>query len=339
MALNEGSHGTNTSSGLWYPPKSFYLEGDSGTEFQKQENPHISGETCGSVFWVKLNQRFHRTFPDDERYVAEIERSLLNIGVANQASRVGDDLAGVRSFALLHGHKNVIQNISTCCEGQGTRLHGSLPEYLFSPYTPHHRSGAAGVSVDIYAASSFDFGLGVLHIASSFPYPQPPNTPINITVTGLTAAAVGLITGTEFEIALRVPGWLATATATVLLNGEPHATPPKGSFLKIKRIWENGDMISLDLPMGFRVTGYVGKNQISGRRRAAYEFGPTLLAAVPANSSSWTNASNAATSCLHLHGVNATAPGDWLKPAERGSMRFQVPSSAVTGGGAVAFVP
>ena len=36
-------------------------------------NPHISGETCGSVFWVKLNQRFHRTFPDDERYVAEVK--------------------------------------------------------------------------------------------------------------------------------------------------------------------------------------------------------------------------------------------------------------------------
>ena len=29
----------------------------------------------GSVFWVKLNQRYHNHFPDDERYVAEIERS------------------------------------------------------------------------------------------------------------------------------------------------------------------------------------------------------------------------------------------------------------------------
>jgi hypothetical protein len=44
----------------------------------------------------------------------QIERSLLNIGVANQAIKVGDQLAGVRSFALLHGHKNKIQNISTC---------------------------------------------------------------------------------------------------------------------------------------------------------------------------------------------------------------------------------
>jgi hypothetical protein len=36
MALNEGSHGTDLNSGLWYPPKSYYLEGDSSTGFQKQ---------------------------------------------------------------------------------------------------------------------------------------------------------------------------------------------------------------------------------------------------------------------------------------------------------------
>ena len=41
----------------------------------------------------------------------------------------------------------------------------------------------------------------------------------------------------EMELAVRIPSWLATPTATVLLNDAPHATPPKGSFLKIKRIY------------------------------------------------------------------------------------------------------
>ena len=76
------------------------------------------------------------------------------------------------------------------------------------------------------------------------------------------------------ELALRIPSWLATPTATVLLNGAPHATPRKGSFLKIKRLWHSGDSISLFLPMGFRATEYVGKNQIAGHRRVAYEYGP-----------------------------------------------------------------
>jgi DUF1680 family protein len=78
----------------------------------------------------------------------------------------------------------------------------------------------------------------------------------------------------EMELALRIPSWLATPVGTVLLNGAPHATPPKGSFFKIKRVWQNGETISLDLPMGFRVTEYAGKNQISGHRRVAFEYGP-----------------------------------------------------------------
>jgi hypothetical protein len=142
QAINEGSNGLNLSSGLWYPPKSYYLEGDAGSSFQPiASHSHKTGETCGSVFWVKLNQRFHYQFPTDERYVAEIERSLLNVGVANQAPGIGSTLAphaGIRSFALLHGHKNNLQNISTCCEGQ---VHPLIPSLILShtlSHTPSH---------------------------------------------------------------------------------------------------------------------------------------------------------------------------------------------------------
>ena len=336
MALNEGSSGTNLSAGLWYPPKSYYLEGDSTTGFQAQGNPHISGETCGSVFWIKLNQRFHQHFPDDERYVAEIERSLVNIGVANQAAQIGSPLAGVRSFALLHGHKNKIQNISTCCEGQGTRLHGSLPEYLFSPYTAAHTSGGQGVSIDIFAAASHDFLLAGaaarLTIDSAFPYPQPEGQPITITLHDRSG---GGLEAAEFEIALRIPGWLATPTAHVTVTNEEARHPARGSYLKIRRVWQHGDTIGLTLPMGFRVTDYVGKNQIAGRKRAAFEYGPTLLLAVPSANAAWDNATN----CLHLRGVNASAPEEWLASAESGALHFKAPTTAVAGGGSVVFRP
>ena len=161
MAINEGSNGTNVSSGLWYPPKSYYLEGDGGDGFQKKgSHVHKTGETCGSVFWIKFNQRYHHHFPKDVRYVWEMERSLLNIGIANQSPGVGGNLApiaGIRSFAFLHGHKNFLQHNTTCCEGQGTRLHGSLPEYLYSLMV-----GGKGVSVDIYMASTIHFAVGAV---------------------------------------------------------------------------------------------------------------------------------------------------------------------------------
>ncbi len=44
-----------------YPPRSYFLT-------------RHTGELCGSVFWIKLNQRFHLLDPEDEKYVTEIER-------------------------------------------------------------------------------------------------------------------------------------------------------------------------------------------------------------------------------------------------------------------------
>ena len=62
-------------------------------------------------------------------YVAEMERSIYNVGLAAQVA----DGSRIRYFARLHGYKQPGYNIGTCCEGQGTRMFGQLPEYLYNP--------------------------------------------------------------------------------------------------------------------------------------------------------------------------------------------------------------
>ena len=49
-----------------------------------------SGELCGNVFWALLNQRLHRLWPTNESFVGEIERSILNVGLA----ALGDATSG-----------------------------------------------------------------------------------------------------------------------------------------------------------------------------------------------------------------------------------------------------
>ena len=39
-------------------------------------------ELCGSVFWTLFNQRFHRLFPENESFAFEMERSVVNVGLA-----------------------------------------------------------------------------------------------------------------------------------------------------------------------------------------------------------------------------------------------------------------
>jgi hypothetical protein len=85
IALNEGGAGV-------YPPGSYFL-GQKAT-----------GELCGSSFWIRFNQRYHRLRPELEVYTAEIERSLINVILANQAAPDADP-PGIRYFAQLEGAK------------------------------------------------------------------------------------------------------------------------------------------------------------------------------------------------------------------------------------------
>ncbi|MFA6948055.1 MAG: beta-L-arabinofuranosidase domain-containing protein, partial [Eubacteriales bacterium] len=71
-------------------------------------------ELCCTSFWIFLNQRLHRLFPDREVYVGEIEKSLYNVAIANQDG--GD---GIRYFAYLEGHKQESGLVHCCC-GVGT---------------------------------------------------------------------------------------------------------------------------------------------------------------------------------------------------------------------------
>ena len=257
-------------------------------------------------------------------YVGEIERSLLNIGIANQAATVGAPVSGIRSFALMHGHKNEMRNISTCCEGQGTRLHGSLPEYIFSlirPPPPVAADGAyAGVTVDLYAAASITFqvaaaggggsGAHATVTTGGFPFPYS-NDKHSLATVSIALGGGGAL---EFSVDLRIPAWTAAAQVRIGLNGNAtFAIGQAGSYVPIRRAWRDGDVLALDLPMALRATEYVGLNQVRGFRRVAYEFGPTLLAARPTAPGAWSNA----TDCLELDGALADPldPSSWLTQA------------------------
>ena len=58
------------------PPKSYMLHAELE-------------ELCGNSFWAFLSQRFHLLDPENEKYVAEIEKSIYNVAMANQAGSQG----------------------------------------------------------------------------------------------------------------------------------------------------------------------------------------------------------------------------------------------------------
>jgi hypothetical protein len=217
------------------------------------------GEFCGSSFWTFLSQRFQSMAPDQERYAAEIEKSIYNVALANQ-----DGTYGLRYHTILVGKKEKGTRINTCCEGQGTRLLGSLPEhiYLIAP---------DGVYVNLFEPSTLAWKqngepLG-LQMDTRFPFENQ----VKLTVTAAQP--------TSMKLRVRVPSW-ATGKMDVAVNAADPIAGEPGTFLVLDRVWNGGDAVTFTLPAGFALAEYTGVDKIAGHKRYSLTYGPLLYAAV-----------------------------------------------------------
>jgi DUF1680 family protein/mannose/cellobiose epimerase-like protein (N-acyl-D-glucosamine 2-epimerase family) len=233
-----------------YPPKSYYLH-------------RSTGELCGSVFWAFLNQRFHLLYPEEEKYVNEIEKSIYNNLIANQ-----DGDKGIRYHSVLVDQKDIESRqphcMSTCCEGQGTRMMGALPEFIYS-------IADDGVYVDLYASSTIKFpvekGMMTLNMETRFPYDR--KVELKVKVSDLASS----------KIRIRIPSW-AAHDMQIDVNGKKMAAGKPGTYVTLSGQWKNNDVISFTLPMNFRMTKYSGEEKETGYDRYALEYGPILMACV-----------------------------------------------------------
>jgi hypothetical protein len=238
-----------------YPPSSYRLHAKTG-------------ELCGNSFWSFYSQRFHLLWPGEEKYVAEIEKSIYNVALANQ---VGTE--GIRYTASLVGRKDFGRNpanssarpsirSNTCCEGQGTRLLGAMPEFIYSV-------AQDGLYVNLFAASEIEWKhrgqMVKVEMATEFPY--RPDVELRIS----TRRPIRLV------LHLREPSWVADPI-DIRVNGKTHTGLKACATLD--REWRDGDTISLTLPMGFRLSAYTGQERVPGQEQFALEYGPILMALV-----------------------------------------------------------
>lgn len=219
-----------------------------------------TGETCGSVFWTRFNQRFQLMHPDEEKYANEIEKSIYNVGIANQVGA-----HGIIYHARLVGMKgdlSVPLCTNSCCEGQGTRLLGSLPEYIFS-------IASDGLYVNLFEPSS----IAWTHAGAEMKVDLQGNFPMSPDVS----LAITASRPVQASIRIRVPSW-AAAPMQISVHHQAAVSGDPGSYVTLDRTWSTGDTVQFTLPMQLKLTRYTGLDQIEGSERFALEYGPVLLA-------------------------------------------------------------
>lgn len=219
----------------------------------------LLGELCGSSFWTFLSQRFQLMYPDDERYVTEIEKSIYNVAMANQQGS-----HGLRYHTILVGKKEDGTRKNTCCEGQGTRLIGSFPEHIYS-------IASDGLYLNLFEPSTITWKQAsedmTLRMETRFPYDKQ----VKLTISTNRPTAM--------KLRVRVPSWAMTQM-NVAINGEIAAMGKPGSYLILDRTWSTGDTVAFTLPAAPVLTEYKGEDQIRGHKRYSLTYGPLLYAAV-----------------------------------------------------------
>ncbi len=166
----------------------------------------------------------------------------------------------------MEGEKEKSTHENTCCEGQGTRLVGSLPEHIYS-------IAPDGLYIHLYEPSTVQWKENgremSLMVETRFPLANEVEATIKVSAP------------TPSKIRVRVPSW-ASGEMEVSMNGKPAAAGKPGTYLVLDRQWSNGDKVSFTLPASLRVTRYRGDDTVAGKTRYSVEYGPILLAAVGA---------------------------------------------------------
>ncbi|MEZ4668213.1 MAG: glycoside hydrolase family 127 protein [Anaerolineae bacterium] len=101
------------------------------------------------------------------------------------------------------------------------------------------------------------------------------DVPVTVTETtnypfeGQISFEFELATSCEFTFQLRIPDW--AQQATVLINGTAQTIEQAGSFYSVRRVWQSGDRLELDLPMDVRLTS--GHNGLVSVHRGPLLYG------------------------------------------------------------------
>ncbi len=233
------------------PPKSYVVD------------KSLMGEACGSVFWINLNLRLLELFPDQEQYAHEIEESLFNVMLAAQ-----DDGGNIIYHNVLSGHKQPPRCGSTCCEVTSTDLFARLPELIYSRATS---------TIFIHQLIASEFKLADADCTLTLSTDFPVSETLSLTVD--TAQPV------QLDLRIRIPRDL-DGEVRAMLNGEVVATGTPGSYLRIDRLWNDRDEVSLVLKPALRFAIYEGVEQPApDHDRGAFLYGPLLLALIEGDGS------------------------------------------------------
>ncbi|MDI6402988.1 glycoside hydrolase family 127 protein, partial [Balneolaceae bacterium ANBcel3] len=214
-------------------------------------------ETCNTYNMMKLSRQLFLT-SGNVRYIDYYERAMYNHILSSQHPGHG----GLVYFTPMRpGHYRVYSNPEKtfwCCVGSGIENHTKYGELIYA-----HSSN--GLYVNLFVPSKVDWKDKGLALVQETTYPESEQSMLTLS----------LDQSQRFDINVRHPQWLADGEMIIEINGESIPSESQsGSYMRINRMWSDGDQIRVHLPMST-----YGEYMPDGSPYMAILHGPLVMAA------------------------------------------------------------
>lgn len=230
----------------------FHPVDDFRNLLESREGP----ETCNTYNMLRLTERLFVMEPK-AGYADYYERALYNHLLASIHPQ---DPGYVYFTPIRPRHYRVYSepdHCFWCCVGSGLENPGKYGEFIYA-------RAKDGIYVNLFIPSELTVSHGI-RLRQETKFPFEPRTRITLELSKPST----------FTLRLRHPSWVAKDALKVTANGKQlDVTSDPSSYAGIRREWQNGDTIEVELPMTTTL-----ERLPDGSDWAAILHGPIVLAA------------------------------------------------------------
>ena len=247
--------------------------GESFGEDYELPNDTAYCETCAAIANAMWNHRMS-LLHGDAKYIDVLERVIYN-GFLSGISLSGNKFFYPNPLASEGKYQRSPWFGCACCPTNIVRFMPSLPGYAYA-------QEADNVYVNLFIAGSAAIRIGQNTVGLQQQTRYPWDGDVRITVEPEHTG--------QFTVCVRIPGWAqnkpvpsnlysypdkSREKVSLKVNGKPVALDIVKGYARIRRTWEKGDAIELNLPMLIRRVQAHQKVK-DNRGRTAVERGPVV---------------------------------------------------------------
>lgn len=199
---------------------------------EEREGP----ESCNTNNMLKLTSGLFREKPD-AHLMDYYERAMYNHILSTQHPEHGGYVYFTPARPAHYRVYSQVNSAMWCCVGTGLENHGKYGEVIYTHIDD-------SLYVNLFVPSELTWKERNIRITQVTNFPEE----------GVSKLTVDVEKPTKLAIKVRYPSWVRSGEFVATIDGKNYASNARpGSYVEVDRIWNEGDVLEVQMPMHFRI--------------------------------------------------------------------------------------